>query len=69
MIAIVNKGPQDDPDPKGERTYELRVDRRVVSTFRHRRGDGLAECLREAAAAADEVSDMRRKMEAKIAGK
>ena len=48
MIAIINKGPYDDPDPEGERVYELRINLGVITTFKHRRGDGLAVCLQKA---------------------
>ena len=53
MIAIVNVGPHDDPDPTGLRNYEVRINHEVVATFRHRREHGLARCLRMAAAAVD----------------
>lgn len=49
MIAIVNCGPYDDPNPLGVRTYEVRINSEVITTFKHARGDGLAECLRKAA--------------------
>lgn len=52
MIAIVNMGPQTD-DPGGERTYEVRINGRVICTFRHYRREGLAECLRRAAEAVE----------------
>lgn len=48
MIAIVNIGPFDDPDPLGLRRYEVRINDQVLAEFSHRRGDGLAECLRRA---------------------
>lgn len=51
MIAIVNIGPFDDPDPTGERAYEVRINREVITTFRHHRGDGLATCLKKASKA------------------
>ena len=51
MIAIVNVGPHDDPDPAGWRNYEVRINHEVIATFRHRREHGLARCLRMAAAA------------------
>ncbi|MFA6043354.1 MAG: hypothetical protein WC718_00090 [Phycisphaerales bacterium] len=57
MIAIVNTGPHDDPDKLGERTYEVRINREVVAMFQHHRGDGLAECLRKAAAAVERRQD------------
>lgn len=50
MIAIVNKGPQTD-DPGGERTYEVRINSRVVARFKHARREGLATCLDKAAQA------------------
>lgn len=53
MIAIVNMGPHDDPDPLGERTYEVRINSEVIATFKHKRGDGLAKCLHRAGEAVD----------------
>ena len=55
MIAIVNVGPHDDPDPAGWRNYEVRINREVIATFRHKREHGLARCLRMAAAAVEDV--------------
>ena len=53
MIAIVNVGPHDDPDPAGWRNYEVRINHEVIATFRHKRDHGLARCLRIAAAAVE----------------
>jgi len=53
MIAIVNVGPYNDPDPTGVRDYEVCINSDVVATFKHRRSDGLAVCLRHAAGAVD----------------
>ena len=55
MIAIVNIGPHDDPDPSGWRNYEVRINHEVIATFRHKRDHGLARCLRMAAAAVEDV--------------
>ena len=55
MIAIVNVGPHDDQDQTGWRTYEVRINREVIATFRHKRDHGLARCLRMAAAAVEDV--------------
>ena len=55
MIAIVNVGPHDDPDPTGWRTYEVRINHEVIAAFRHKREHGLARCLRMAAAAVEDV--------------
>jgi hypothetical protein len=49
MIAIVNTTGH----PFGVNTYELRINRRVIATFKHKREDGLAICLQKAAAAAE----------------
>ena len=58
MIAIVNVGPHDDPDPTGWRNYEVRSNHEVIARFKHKREHGLARCLRMAAAA---VGDVRAK--------
>jgi len=47
LIAIINMGDVDG-DPGGVRTYEIRINHEVIATFRHRRSDGLAVCLRQA---------------------
>ena len=51
MIAIVNIGPHDDPDPTGWRNYEVRINHEVIATFRHKREHGLARCLQTASGA------------------
>jgi hypothetical protein len=56
MIAIVNIGGGDESNPLGERTYEVRINREVITTFKHKRSDGLGACL-FAAAKAVERSD------------
>ena len=48
MIAIVNIGGGDESNPLGERTYEVRINRDVITTFKHKRSDGLGACLLEA---------------------
>lgn len=53
MIAIVNMGPHDPKDPLGWRTYEVRINADVVTTFRHKRSDGLGKCLLEASKAVE----------------
>lgn len=60
MIAIVNVGPHVVGDPLGERTYEVRINREVVTTFKHVRGEGLAVCLRKAADAVDLQTENRK---------
>lgn len=53
-ITIRNLG-GDDPDPEGEREYEVRVNWDRIVTFRHRRGDGLVVCLERAARAVEQA--------------
>ena len=53
MMAIVNVGPHDDADPMGERTYEVRINAQVITTFRHKRSDGLGRCLLAASKAVE----------------
>lgn len=50
MIAIVNVSK--DPQPFGEHTYELRINRKVIATFTHNREETLYTCLTKAAKAA-----------------
>jgi len=57
MIAIINKGPHTN-DLGGERNYEVRINDAVICTFKHRRADGLAACLRSAAEAVEEKTSM-----------
>ena len=53
MIAIVNMGGGDPQDVMGVRDYEIRINRDVIATFKHRRSDGLARCLMEASKAVE----------------
>lgn len=52
MIAIVNVS--EDAPMLGINTYEVRINRTVITTFNHdRKRDGMAQCLRDAADALD----------------
>jgi len=53
MIAIVNIGGGDPEDLMGTREYEVRINREVIATFSHKRGDGLAVCLAKASCAVE----------------
>lgn len=55
MISIVQTAKHDE-DPGGLRTYEVRINRVVITAFRHHRRNGLAECLRLAANAVEAQS-------------
>ncbi len=55
MIAIVNTGPKDDPNPMGWRDYEVRINRDVICRFKHKRSNGLGRCLMEAARAVEQA--------------
>lgn len=51
MIAIINDG--SNPAKDGLHHYRVQINDKVICEFDHVRGDGLAECLRKAAAAVD----------------
>lgn len=56
MIAIVNVencGPE--CNHLGYHTYEVRINRELIATFKHKRIDGLEKCLRKAADAVAQV--------------
>ena len=48
-IVIHNLG----GDPLGECSYEIRINERVITTFKHNRVKGLSACLKRAADAVD----------------
>lgn len=55
MISIVNISDEETP-PIGLNEYELRINRKVIVEFKHKRGYGkLAQCLRDAADALDNL--------------
>jgi hypothetical protein len=54
MITIANVTPV--PQPFGENVYEIRVNRRVMTTFTHRREEGLSACLLKASEAVERHS-------------
>jgi len=51
MIAIVNVDKSD--TASGPHKYEIRINKRVVTTFTHNREDSLQECLLKAAIAVE----------------
>jgi hypothetical protein len=53
MIAVVNIGGGDESNPLGERNYEVRINHEVITTFKHKRSDGLGACLLEASKAVE----------------
>ena len=64
MIAIVNVSSKG-PNKNGNCTYELRINRYVITRFEHNRDRGLAECLRAASEAAkkQELADFVKVMD------
>ena len=64
MIGIRNTGKQTE---SGHHVYELFIydgeDKNVIAHFLHRREDGLAVCLRQAAGAVDIKSTVDKKVE------
>lgn len=56
MIAIVNVSTND--PPVGWQDYEVRINRKVITTFKHKREDGLKVCLEKAAVAVGKQKDL-----------
>lgn len=55
MIRIIQIG-KENSNPLGVRLYEVGINNHpAIATFKHKRGDGLAECLRKAAEAVDKA--------------
>lgn len=53
-MSIIIQNISDDETPLlGENTYRLMINHKIIATFTHIRADGLAECLRAAAEAAE----------------
>ena len=48
-VSINNVTERGLADAKGMADYEVRINQKLIVRFRHKRGDGLAECLRRAA--------------------
>ena len=59
MIAIVNVSTHN--SPLGWQDYELRINTKVISRFRHKPEDGFTKCLERAAAAAEKAKWMEAK--------
>ena len=57
MIAIVNTGPHVKSDIMGMHTYEVRINSKVITTFDHKRSDGLVACLQKASKAVEARPD------------
>ena len=51
MIAIVNR----EGDSLGKCKYTVQINNKIITEFNHNRPDGLAECLRKAAAAVEKA--------------
>lgn len=49
MIAIINVDPN--PRKTGEHLYEIRINKKIITNFKHNREDSLSACLEKAAKA------------------
>ena len=59
MIAIVNVS--ETQYPIGWHNYELRINKKVIATFTHKREEGLTKCLERAAEAVEKAKWMEAK--------
>lgn len=64
MIQIINVGPETS-DKLGWRAYEIRIGGELIAKFKHKRSDGLAKCLSNAAQAVEhaKLTDLVRLMD------
>ena len=53
MIKIINKGGGDPKDIMGTRWYEVWINDKFITSFQHKRANGLGACLFEASKAVD----------------
>jgi hypothetical protein len=65
-VSIVIQNMSTDSRATGPHDYEFRINRNTIAKFVHNREDGLAECLRKAALAAEDPNryEVQRKREA-----
>lgn len=59
MCVIITQIQKLDASPMGWRKYQLNINSETITTYEHRRGDGLAACLRAAADAVERNDDQR----------
>ena len=64
MLAIVNKGEL----PNGNHTYNIQVNNQLITTFEHKRSDGMVACFRRAAEAV-EIHQIEQLVEAYVESK
>ena len=58
MITIINRGELKDEDPEtGMSEYSVGINYKEITRFLHRRSDGLAVCLENAAVAVREADN------------
>lgn len=53
MIAIINVTPNGE-DADGMAEYRVQINQQLITTFRHKRSDGLSKCLCRASIAVNE---------------
>jgi len=52
-VSVIITNVSENDDLEGENDYILRINDRVIASFKHIRSEGLAACLRRAADAAE----------------
>ena len=63
VVKIQNISPHN--SPFGQHEYEVRINQEVITTFTHKREEGLATCLRRAAGAVERAKWLEAQKEIK----
>lgn len=62
MVSIINRGHQEGQDPKtGICNYDVLINFDYITSFSHKRSDGLGVCLEKAAIAVNQCKKKRGK--------
>ena len=62
-MAIIIQNISPHSSPFGQQEYEVRINQEIITTFTHKREEGLAVCLRRAAGAVERAKWMEAQKE------
>lgn len=65
-MSVIIQNITDVPTSHGSNKYQLRINDRVIAEYYHNREDGLAECLRKAAIAAEDPDRIELRNESEL---
>lgn len=65
-MSVIIQNITDVPTSHGPNKYQLRINHKVIAEYYHNREDGLAECLRKAAIAAEDPNRIELRNESEL---